>query len=135
MGKKFTQTMTLESFKDTMKDTPEMKVNAFIKAYQVVENAEKKAFDNRKEIMDMFHQRNDRFLFVWEHLEPYPDFTASELVNMMKLSEKWLIQKVKGEDRITIIFGYEGLTFQTVSFDVNEFVEFLNGEYDGNYRG
>jgi hypothetical protein len=85
--------------------------------------------------MDMFHQRNDRFLFVWEHLEPYPDFTASELVNMMKLSEKWLIQKVKGEDRILIMFGYEGLTFQTVSFDVNEFVEFLNGEYDGNYRG
>lgn len=135
MGKKFTQTMTLESFKDTMKDTPEMKVNAFIKACQAVENAEKKAFDNRKEIMDMFHQRNDRFLFVWEHLEPYPDFTASELVNMMKLSEKWLIQKVKGEDRITIMFGYEGLTFQTTSFDVNEFVEFLNGEYDGNYRG
>jgi hypothetical protein len=135
MGKKFTQTMTLESFKDTMKDTPEMKVNAFIKACQVVENAEKKAFDNRKEIMDMFHQRSDRFLFVWEHLEPYPDFTASELVNMMKLSEKWLIQKVKGEDRIIIMFGYEGLTFQTVSFDVNEFVEFLNGEYDGNYRG
>ena len=135
MGKKFTQTMTLESFKDTMKDTPKMKVNAFIKACQVVENAEKKAFDNRKEIMNMFHQRNDRFLFVWEHLEAYPDFTASELVNMMKLSEKWLIQKVKGEDRITIMFGYEGLTFQTVSFDVNEFVEFLNGEYDGNYRG
>lgn len=135
MGKKFTQTMTLESFKDTMKDTPEMKVNAFIKACQAVENAEKKAFDNRKEIMDMFHQRNDRFLFVWEHLEPYPDFTASELVNMMKLSEKWLIQKVKGEDRITIMFGYEGLTFQTTSFDVNEFVDFLNGEYDGNYRG
>ena len=135
MGKKFTQTMTLESFKDTMKDTPEMKINAFIKACQAVENAEKKAFDNRKEIMDMFHQRNDRFLFVWEHLEPYPDFTASELVNMMKLSEKWLIQKVKGEDKLVIMFVYEGDTFLTTSFDISEFVDFLNGEYDGNYRG
>lgn len=135
MGKKFTQTMTLESFKDAMKDTPEMKISAFIKACQAVENAEKKAFDNRKEIMDMFHQRNDRFLFVWEHLEPYPDFTASELVNMMKLSEKWLIQKVKGEDKLVIMFVYEGDTFLTTSFDISEFVDFLNGEYDGNYRG
>ena len=31
--------MTLESFKDTMKDTPEMKVNAFIKACQVEKKA------------------------------------------------------------------------------------------------
>lgn len=134
MGKKFTQTMTLESFKDTMKDTPEMKVNSFIKACQAIENAEKKAFDNRKELIDMFNQRNDRFLFVWEHLEHYPDFTASELVNMMKMAEKWYVQKVKNEDRLFIMFTYEGNMFQTTSFDVNEFVDFLNGEYDGNYR-
>ena len=83
----------------------------------------------------MFHQRNDRFLFVWEHLEPYPDFTASELVNMMKIKEKWLIQKVKGEDKLVIMVVYEGDTFLTTSFDISEFVDFLNGEYDGNYRG
>jgi len=140
MGKKFTKTMSFDDFKTISADTPEFKVNAFIDACKAVEKAAVKASDARKELIKLFLQRNDRFLFVYENLPSYEDFTPSQVINMMKSSEFWRIKKVEGSNSITVGFSHvnDSTTnnFETYPINVNDFIDFLNGDYEYNgYNG
>jgi hypothetical protein len=126
MAKNFSKTMNFETFKKVVANTPEMMVNAFLEASREYESLGNKVKVTRGDIINHFLKKNDRFLFVYENLESFKDYTASEVVNMMKSSAHWDISKCIGENSIVIRFANGDDYFRTNPIKVNDFINFLN---------
>ena len=128
---KFNKTISFDDFKEITKNTPEHKVNAFIETCKTAEKALKKVNIAKQELLQLFEQKADRFLFVYDNLKPYPDFTPSQLVQMMKNTNFWKITKIENENKIEIGFSYWTDSFSTFPIDTNDFINFLNSETYG----
>jgi hypothetical protein len=125
MSKNFSKTMTLESFKEMASNTPEMKIKTFMDVSKEYENYGNKVKVSRGDILNLFLNKTDRFLFVYENLSSFNDFTPSEVVNIMKSTNYWDIHKVAGENSIVIKFADGDNYFITTPISVETFVEFL----------
>ena len=102
MAKNFSKTMSFDSFKEVVASTPDMKVNTFLEASREQEKVGNKVKASRGDVLNLFLKKNDRFLFVYENLASFKDFTPSEVVNMMKTTTFWDIHKVAGENSVVI---------------------------------
>lgn len=126
MAKNFSKTMNFDSFKEVVASTPDMKVNTFLEASREQEKVGNKVKVSRGDVLNIFLKKNDRFLFVYENLASFKDFTPSEVVNMMKTTNFWDISKVMGENSIVIRFADGDNYFTTNPIKVNDFINFLN---------
>ena len=126
MSKNFSKTMTFDSFKEIAANTPNMKVNAFLDASREYEKYGNKVKISRGDVLNLFLNKNDRFLFVYENLSSFKDYTPSEVVNIMKTTTYWDIHKVAGENSVVIRFADGDNYFVTNPIKVNDFINFLN---------
>ena len=126
MGKNFSKTMTFDSFKEIAANTPEMKVNAFLDASRELEKVGDKVKECRGELLNLFNKKENRFLYVYENLSTFKDFTPSEVVKMMKNATFWVINKVPYENSVEILFTDTVNSFKTNPINVNDFINFLN---------
>ena len=126
MSKNFSKTMTLESFKEMASNTPEMKIKTFMDVSKEYENYGNKVKVSRGDILNLFLNKTDRFLFVYENLSSFKDKTPSEVVNIMKRTTFWDIHKVAGENYVVIRFADGDNYFVTNPIKVNDFINFLN---------
>lgn len=126
MSKNFSKTMTFESFKEIAAKTPEMKVNAFLNASREQEKASDKVKEHRGELLQLFSKKENRFLYVYENLSTFKDFTPSEVVKIMKNAAFWEINKVPYENSVEIVFTDSINFFKTNPIKVNDFINFLN---------
>ena len=126
MAKNFSKTMSFDSFKEVVASTPDMKVNTFLEASREQEKVSNKVKASRGDVLNLFLKKNDRFLFVYENLASFKDFTPSEVVNMMKTTTFWDIHKVAGENSVVIRFADGDNYFVTNPIKVNDFISFLN---------
>lgn len=128
MAKNFSKSMSLEDFKATQKETPVGIFDNFVTAAKKVEEKTNDFHIARKKLVDEFMSRPDRLLFTYEHLPSFEDLKPSEVAELMRSAEYWVITKVGGRSEVIISFFNEGKSTSTNPISFTEFKEFLGVE-------
>lgn len=128
MAKNFTRTMSLDDFKTMQKETPKGIFDEFVNTARKVEEKTKDFFIARNKLVDEFMKHNDRLLFTYEHLPALEDLRPSEMGELMRTAEHWVITKVGGKNEVIISFFNGGKSTSTNPISFTEFKEFLGVE-------
>ena len=128
MAKDFSKSMSFEAFKTMQKETTPLGIfNEFVDIASKVEKVTNDFNKISNTLTKEFLKKNDRFLFVYEHLPNADDsnMSISERANLMKTAEHWTISTVKGKNEIIISFMNGDKYTSTLPITFNEFKEFL----------
>lgn len=128
MSKNFTRTMSLDDFKTMQKETPKGIFDEFVTTAKRVEDKTKDFAIARNKLAEEFISRPDRLLFTYEHLPSFEDLKPSEMGELMRTADFWVITKVGGRNEVIISFFNNGKSTSTSPIPFDEFKEFLGIE-------